>query len=138
MSSLSKFSYLTAVLLLLFAFSSCEKKLTDEEQLLTSHIWKWTERTTTRTEQWYKDYIADMNTENASQRCKFLEGGTFTINDLDNPNDPPITNSWELKDGNTVLVLNGNNWTIIKIAEDEIVLEIQTIENYPDTLFFTE
>ncbi len=119
MKNLAKNSYLITALFLVFtfSFSGCEK-LSDEE-LLTAHPWRWDKMTTTSTNENIIGYVAVFNTLMAGATFEFHSDGTYSLTALNKTDD----GTWELGDDKSILLLDGNEMTILKLTKDELVLE---------------
>lgn len=125
MKKLSKISYLFMVLLFILAFSSCEKEKLTKKELLTSHIWRFDKITTTSTDEDILNLVVLVNALMTSATMEFREDGTYTLSVLNNTED----GTWELSGGDETLIMDGDEMTIIKLTEDELVLEGEEVDN---------
>jgi len=133
MKKLSRFFYLVTVLFLTLALSSCDK-LSDEE-LLTDHIWRWNKITSTLTNTDIQNSVTVTNALMADATIEFRIDGTFTLTALNDSEE----GTWELTDDNDILILDGEEMTIVKLNKDELVLEGEEVDDkygiYSATLY---
>ena len=103
---------------ILFMSAGCQK-LSDEE-LLTSHTWKWDKMTTNSTNESVKTIVAFSNALMAGGVFEFRENGTYnlTVSSFNYSED----GTWELV-GKDILMMDGDEMTILKINKEELVLD---------------
>ena len=133
MKILSKFYLLIMVLSITLAFTSCEK-LSDEE-LLTNHIWRWDKITSASTNEDIQNIITVTNTLMTGATVEFRTDHTYTITALNNNED----GTWELGADNDILIMDGQEMTIVKLTKLELVIEGEktddTFGTYSATLY---
>lgn len=109
-------SGILTLLFILLSVTGCEKM--SDEELLTSHVWKWDRMTTTSTDENVLVIMAFANAIMTGATFEFLENGTYNLT-ATNYTD---SGTWELIDDDTVL-MDTDEMTIVKLTKDELVLE---------------
>lgn len=118
MKTMSRFLLPITVFAFLLVSSGCQK-LSDEE-LLTSHTWKWDKMTTNSDNESIKSIVALSNALLTGGVFEFRENGTYniTVSAFDYTED----GTWEMI-GKDILKLDEDEMTILKINKDELVLD---------------
>jgi hypothetical protein len=136
MKNLAKISCLFAVLVCLIASSSCNKIELSKAELLTDHIWNWNKMTTNSTNENIQNIVLLANALMTGSTLEFRENGTYTITILDTPED----GTWELADNDEILMMDNDELTVIKLTENEFVLEGDEVDeeygSYKVTLYW--
>ena len=103
---------------ILFMSAGCQK-LSDEE-LLTSHTWKWDKMTTNSDNESIQTIVALSNALMTGGVFEFRENGTYnlTVSSFNYSED----GTWELV-GKDILMMDGDEMTILKINKEELVLD---------------
>ncbi|MGQ9620974.1 MAG: lipocalin family protein [Bacteroidales bacterium] len=107
---------------------SCEK-LSDEE-LLTNHIWKYKEMTTTSTDPNIISIVTFVNALMVNATMDFNEDGTYTLSAM----GQTTTGTWELsEDGKTLITETSGGeedvLTVVKLTKDNLTLQGQEVDN---------
>ncbi len=121
MKSVLKLSALFTALLLILP-TGCEK-LSDEE-LLTSHVWRFKELTTTSTDQNIIALVAFTNALMVNATMEFRKDGTYILSALNKTSE----GTWDLSADGTVLTIepageNADTMTVVKLTKEDLILQ---------------
>jgi hypothetical protein len=103
---------------ILFMSAGCQK-LSDEE-LLTSHTWKWDKMTTNSDNESIQTIVALSNALMTGGVFEFRENGTYnlTVSSFNYSED----GTWELI-GKDILMMDDDEMSILKFNKEELVLD---------------
>ncbi|MFO7853130.1 MAG: hypothetical protein ACQERS_02295 [Bacteroidota bacterium] len=132
MKKIFKVSILCLFITSLFVSVGCEKTK-DYEDLLLAHIWYWDGMTTTSTNEDILNIVAFTNALFASATLQFHADGTYTLT-LDDEEDSDV---WELYNDNEMLKMGDDEMTLVKLTEEELVLDGEAFSSQYGTYDFT-
>lgn len=137
MKNLMRLSISTLLILALFTMTGCKKdddggNSPNKKALLTSHIWKFNDLSTTSTDSNFQLAISLMKALMGNATMNFTTSGSYTMSTLGGSDN----GSWEFKAGETSIIMDkgtANEYEAIIVQLTSAVLEYkQNVHN--DTL----
>jgi len=118
-----KLTFTFILVFLLLASSGCELFKKSNVDLLQDHIWNWDRITTTSTNETVQGLIALSSIFMTGATLQFYSDGTYTIKMLEDEE----SGDWDLINDDEVLLMDGDEMTIIKLTKDALVLDSEVV-----------
>lgn len=120
-----KLTFTSILVFLLLATNGCELFKKSDVDLLQDHIWNWDKITTTSTNETVLSIIALYNVFMTGATLQFHSDGTYTIKMLEEED----SGDWSLINDDEVLLMDGDEMTIITLTKDALVLGGEEVSN---------
>jgi hypothetical protein len=123
MKKISKILYPFTLILLILTLPGCEK-LSDEE-LLTSHTWKWDKMTTSSSDTDVQNFVAVFSALLTNATFEFRDDGTYKLTALNNSDE----GTWEMSDDGNTFTMDTDVMTVVKLTKTEFVIEGEEVDD---------
>jgi hypothetical protein len=125
MKNLTKTLSVFLALSFLLAISGCKKDKLSPSELLLKHVWTFNKITTTSANQDIQDLVTLVGALMTNATLDFNENGTYTMTVLNQDDD----GTWDLSDDGKILTMDGDDMTITKLTDSELVMDGQDVDD---------